>query len=130
MKKPFILLAAFVVAICSIEASAQSAMVRSVGLLALNASQLRSGPASAAGGGRVLVEIPDGGGGGSSGSHAGRGSGDAATASQHEVADTVTTPDALPPKMIIAPGDPAASAAPTPKRPSYRWQTLVPGAIK
>lgn len=130
MKKPFILLAAFVAAICSVEASAQSAMVRSVGLLALNASELRGGAASGAGGGRVLVEIPDGGGGGSAGTRASHGSGDATTPSQHDGSDTVTPPDALPPKMMVAPGDPAASAAPTPKRPSYRWQTLVPGAIK
>lgn len=130
MKKPFILLAAFVVAICSIEASAQSALVRSVGLLALNASELRTGAAGAAGGGRALVEIPDSGGGGFAGTHASHGSADATTPSQHDASDTVTTPDALPPKMMISPGDPAASAAPTPKRPSYRWQTLVPGAIK
>jgi hypothetical protein len=131
MKKPIIIMAAVVAAISSAAAFAQSAPVRGVGLLALNASESRSGPGNAPGGHNALIEIPDGGGGGF-GARAARGgddTGPAASLSQAD-SDSITVPDALPPKVVIAPGNPAAPAAPTPKRPSYRWQSLVPGAIK
>ena len=101
-------------------AFAQSVPLRGGGLLALDA-----GESHAAGGHHALVALPDDGGGGTIGPSAlrgsdggmrGRGDGDAAV-------------DATPAKAmgLDAPSGPAAE---TPKRPTYRWQSLVPGAIK
>ncbi|MCK9537539.1 hypothetical protein [Dokdonella sp.] len=45
--------------------------------------------------------------------------------------DSATPPEAAPaPGSADATFDPSVPAAQTPKRPSYRWQSLVPGAIK
>lgn len=98
---------------------AQEAPLRGVGLLALASGESRGG----IGGARdSLVEIPDSGGGGLRDV---RGSDGRGTTRAPQPA---ATPDALPPRTIQ--GDPAVSPVETPKRPSYRWQSLVPGAIK
>ncbi|HEY0179371.1 MAG TPA: hypothetical protein VGC30_07045 [Dokdonella sp.] len=121
MSKSVIALAAVSVAFASAAAFAQSAPARGIGLLALGATELPSGLGTAAPGGArsSLVDVPDSGGG----SH---GAVRAAPAVPEPAA--AATPDALPLKPLAV--DPAAPAAPTPKRPSYRWQSLVPGAIK
>jgi hypothetical protein len=128
MKIFAITLAALVAAIPTSGALAQSAPVRGVGLLALNASEVHSSPGDVSGGrGGALIETPDGGGGGMVGARASRGSGDARNAAPAAAPEAA---DALPPKNLIAPGDPTAPAAMAPKRVNYRWQALVPGAIK
>ncbi|HEY6943056.1 hypothetical protein [Dokdonella sp.] len=117
----------FAVLGCSISAAdvrAQSAPLRGAGLLALNTVDSKACPT-------VVERIDTGGGsGGSTGARALRG-GDATprpTQSGSEENAVAPTPDPLPKPM--ASGDPSAPAAATPKRPSYRWQSLVPGAIK
>lgn len=101
-------------------AFAQGAPLRTAGLLALNTTE---SPKAA-----NTVETADSG-GGSTGARALRGS-DVAPRGSHGDSGTIAAmPDALPEKLIGG-GDPAAPAAATPKRPSYRWQSLVPGAIK
>ena len=101
-------------------ALAQSAPLRGAGLLALNTTE---SPSAA-----NTVETADSG-GGSTGARALRGSDVARRGSRGDAGSVVSVPDALPEKLIGG-GDPAAPVAPTPKRPSYRWQSLVPGAIK
>ncbi|MFC5488958.1 hypothetical protein [Dokdonella soli] len=123
MKKPVIALAAIVAAMSSAAALAQNAPLRGVGLLALDASESHSG----SGGRSALVEIPDdNSGGGSIGARALRGGDGSAPHAAHEAGGLELSP----PKTLIQAGDPAQPAAATPKRPSYRWQSLVPGAIK
>ena len=127
MKIFAITLAVLAAAIPISVALAQSAPVRGVGLLALNASEVHSSPGDVSGGrGGALIETPDGGGGSMVGARASRGSGDVRKGAQA----AAEVPDALPPKNLIAPGDPTAPAAMAPKRVNYRWQALVPGAIK
>lgn len=121
MNKPVIFVAAAVAALASSAACAQNAPLRGMGLLALEASDAVPGTR------RSLVESPDGG-GGAIGARAQRGSDGAS--SGRATAREETTPDALPPKPMLDAGDPTPPAAATPKRPSYRWQSLVPGAIK
>jgi len=121
MNKPAILVAAFAAALTSSAVCAQNAPLRGMGLLALEASD--AVPSTR----RALVEPPDGG-GGAVGARAQRGS-DGVPAGRAAVRDD-SLPDALPPKPILDAGDPTPPAAATPKRPSYRWQSLVPGAIK
>ena len=123
MNKPILILAVLLAAMSCSAACAQSVPLRGIGLLALEAGDSRS---ASPGGGSALVELPDDGGGGAVGARAQRGSGDGMHAPVH---DRAPVPDALPPAAIVR-GDPAAPAAATPKRPSYRWQSLVPGAIK
>lgn len=124
-KKPVHTLAALAVALFGSVAFAQNVPLRGIGLLALDAGDARG--ANPAGGRNALVELPDDGGGGSIGARAVRGSGDAGGGARIR---PNPSPDALPAPAIVAPGDPGLPAAPTPKRPSYRWQSLVPGAIK
>lgn len=125
MKKRLIILVALATVTATAAAWGQSAPLRGVGLLALNASEPGS-PRS------TLVEMPDGsGGGGSIGARALRG-GDSAIPSRGPYDSGqggAAAQDELPPRNA-PPTNPAAPAAATPKRPSYRWQSLVPGAIK
>lgn len=108
---------------CTQAAFAQSAPLRGAGLLALNSTEsLATNPTAKA------LDMADSG-GGSTGARALRGSD--------------TNPRTAPPADVDAPaaasgdfgkvvgaGDPSQPAAATPKRPTYRWQSLVPGAIK
>ena len=127
MKTIVIALTLFAATTAASGAFAQSAPVRGVGLLALNASDARSSAGDVSGARQTQIEIPDGGGGGQIGARAVRGSGDLRSSAHESSADA---PDALPPKNVIAPGDPTAPTTMTPKRTNYRWQALVPGAIK
>jgi hypothetical protein len=124
MKKRFIILVALAAVMATAVASGQNAPLRGVGLLALNASE----PGSAR---STLVEMPDGSdGGGSVGARALRGGDNAMPSrSAYGSAQDTVVPDELPPRNAPS-TNPAAPAAATPKRPSYRWQSLVPGAIK
>lgn len=121
MKASLIALAA-VAALLTVPAIfAQEAPLRGAGLLALaSAGDSRSGIGRAR---DTLVEIPASGGGGTRDV---RGSDGRGTTRAPQPA--AATPDALPPRTMQ--GDPAVSPVETPKRPSYRWQSLVPGAIK
>ena len=67
------------------------------------------------------IDVPDSGGG--SIANAGRGAGD--TAGHAKGGST-----AMHPLEGMQRGDAGLPAAMTPKRPTYRWQSLVPGAIK
>lgn len=129
MNKPVLALAFVVGMTCSAIVFAQGAPLRGVGLLALNAAGDSDGGLGNAQGRsirNVMVDMPDEGGGGES--RAARGSGDGgATPTRPGAAPK--TPDALLPG-VIQQVDPAAPNVATPKRPSYRWQSLVPGAIK
>lgn len=128
MKKPVIALAAFVAALSSFAVSAQNAPLRGVGLLALEANESH-GLGALPGGRNTLVETPDSG-GGSVGARAMRGGGDSAGGGARLMrADDAGSIDSAPAKPVVG-GDPSPPAAATPKRPSYRWQSLVPGAIK
>lgn len=130
MKKPLVALLATMALLFAAVALAQEAPLRGVGLLALNASDAQSGLGSAQSRG-ALVETPDSGGGGAV-TRTGRGAGDigpAARVPRGEETPARSVPDALPP-AALSHSDPATPAAATPKRPSYRWQSLVPGAIK
>ena len=126
MKRPLIALAALLASLVAGVAVAQSAPLRGVGMLALNAADATNVPGSR----NALMEASDSGGGGGAALRSTRGSGDVNTArhSTHEAAEAVL-PDALPSVGVHA-GDPAAPVVATPKRPTYRWQSLVPGAIK
>lgn len=97
-------------------AFAQSAPLGVIGLLALNSSDAHATT--------TQVEVPDAGGGGAGGMHGLRG-GDG-PAGPPDRSATIIEPAAVPPIG----GDPGMPAAATPKHPSYRWQSLVPGAIK
>jgi hypothetical protein len=118
MNKTALLLLVFASATASASALAQSASLRGAGLLALNTTVARAS-------GNTVVEMIDSG-GGSTGARALRGS-DASPQARRAADRAAPVPDPLPEKLI---GDPAAPAAATPKRPTYRWQSLVPGAIK
>lgn len=117
----------FIVLGCSMSAAgahAQSAPLRGASLLALNTTDARAGAT-------VVERIDSGGGsGGSTGARALRGSDITPRATQSESEEDATAPLPDPLPKPIAGGDPSAPAAATPKRPSYRWQSLVPGAIK
>ena len=125
MKTKLIILAALATVTVTATAWGQNAPLRGVGLLALNASE----PGSVR---STLVEMPDGNeGGGAVGARALRGGDDAipSRGSYDSEQDAVVVPDQLPPHHAPSTG-PTTPAAATPKRPSYRWQSLVPGAIK
>lgn len=124
MKQSVIAFAVIVLTLSCAAAFAQNIPLRGFGLLALNGDSANGlgNPGRSA-----LVETPDGG-GGSLGPHALRGADGGAVAPRP--AAGAAAPDALPPRAIGAFDDPSQPAAPTPKRPSYRWQSLVPGAIK
>lgn len=121
MNTSFCTLAVLAAALTGSTAFAQSAPLRGVGLLALDAGESHGG----SGGRHAIVALPDDDGGGTVGPRALRG-GDGAATAHRGSNDSV---DALAPKAAAfdAPSPPAAE---TPKRPTYRWQSLVPGAIK
>lgn len=123
MKTNLLLSMACVAALSCAPAFAQNAPLRGVGLLALGANEVHAS---------TLVDMADAG-GGSIGSRALRGSDGAdrarPTPARPAADDEADLPDALPPAAIPS-GDPTVPAAATPKRPTYRWQSLVPGAIK
>jgi hypothetical protein len=121
MNKTALFLVVLAGSTASASALAQSASLRGAGLLALNTTESRAS-------GNTVVEMIDSG-GGSTGARALRGSDAAPQASRSAVDNGAQVPDPLPEKLIDN-GDPAAPAAATPKRPTYRWQSLVPGAIK
>lgn len=126
MKKSVITLVAIAFAMFDAAALAQNAPLRDFGLLALNSDDSHSGLGNSSR--STLVETPDSG-GGSIGARALRGAdGNAASAASRPT--DAMAPDALPSRAIVPFDDPSQPAAPTPKRPSYRWQSLVPGAIK
>lgn len=123
MKTNLLLSMACFAAFSCATAFAQSAPLRGVGLLALGANEPRSG---------TLLDMADAGGGsiGARALRGGDGADRARPAPTRETTDEdADAPDALPPAAIPQ-GDPTVPAAPTPKRPTYRWQSLVPGAIK
>jgi hypothetical protein len=119
MKKPVSALAVLVAAWSCTAAFAQEAPLRGVGLLALNTSE----PSSHS----TLVEPSDGG-GGTVGARALRGGDGMRPGSGQADDDDGASADALPAKAGT-PADPAPPVS-APRRPSYRWQSLVPGAIK
>jgi hypothetical protein len=118
MKTVLIALAAAAAVLSGRPAFAQSASFGSIGLLAMNAVESR-GDSRARG---ALVDTPDAGGGLSAG-RAARGTDAPARTHTHDDDAAIDAPG-------LQPGDPSTPVAPTPKRPSYRWQSLVPGAIK
>ncbi|MBN8728309.1 MAG: hypothetical protein J0H15_11500 [Xanthomonadales bacterium] len=112
---------AVVAALFAGAAPAQAGSLRGLGLLAMNGDDAHGlgGPGRGS-----LVELPDSG-GGSMSPRAVRG-GDSALPARSGGASAPPSAD-----EAGEPGfDPSAPAAQTPKRPSYRWQSLVPGAIK
>jgi hypothetical protein len=124
MNKTAILFAVLGWSLTAAGAHAQSAPLRGASLLALNTTDSKACAT-------VVERIDTGGGsGGSTGARALRGSDITPRATQSETGESAATtlPDPLP--KPIAGGDPSTPAAATPKRPSYRWQSLVPGAIK
>lgn len=135
MRKPILAVAAVLAMLSAALAFAQDAPLRGVGLLALNASEAQSGLGSGSSSvpSARNIETPDEGGG--TVVRNGRGGGDAGPAKRsarspdEPVAPAL--PDPLPPAAVPGGGDSSiAPAAAVPKRPSYRWQSLVPGAIK
>jgi hypothetical protein len=126
MKNIVLTLAVLLTAISASCAFAQSAPVRGVGLLALNASDARGNAGNAAGSRTMQIEVPDSGGGGHVGTRALRGGGD--SGSGHDDGASAPASGSTPVAAPIAPGDPTTPTAP--KRTNYRWQALVPGAIK
>ena len=120
MKATLIALAALAAVLTVPAVSAQEAPLRGVGLLALASADSRGGISDVR---DALVETPDSGGGGMRDVRGSDGHGTARAS-----APVGTTADALPPRVLRV--DPAAPTVETPKRPTYRWQSLVPGAIK
>jgi hypothetical protein len=121
MTKRLIALAALLAAVPSAAALAATLPIGSMALLALGAA----GDGGGVGSRSALVEVPDSGGGGSLGSR----SADAVDGGRDDgSAQGTAVPDALP--RSAPAGDPTQPAAATPRRPTYRWQSLVPGAIK
>lgn len=133
MKKALSALAALLALTSAALSFAQDAPLRGVGLLALNASDSHSGLGNVSASSSNLIETPDGGGGGMVPRSA-RGGGDIDSANANatsigEASTAPMVPDALPLAVTVKHGRPAVTA-PAPKHPSYRWQSLVPGAIK
>lgn len=130
MNKPVLALAFVAASACCASAFAQDVPLRGVGLLALNAAGDSDsnglGSTGSSGSRGMMVDAPDEGGGGTPRNL--RGGGDVGAVPNRSAPSK--SPDALPPSAIAPTGDPAAPAVATPKRPTYRWQSLVPGAIK
>jgi hypothetical protein len=114
----FLATASLACACACANAAAQAGPARGATLLAMGAAE---SPAN------TVVERSDSGGGsgGGAGMRALRGGDVPPTDARLPAAKWV---DALPADQADL--DPAAPAAATPRRPSYRWQSLVPGAIK
>ena len=122
MNKSVIKFATVIAVTCSANALAQGAPMLGLGMLASNAS------ASSGLGGNTLIEPSDGG-GGSTGGHAMRGV-DGDLSHSPQATSVRSLPDALPTKMAVHSNHSAASTTAVAKPASYRWQSLVPGAIK
>lgn len=121
MNRPALLVLVLAGALAPALACAQSAPLRGAGLLALNSTEsLAVNPATKA------LDIVDSG-GGSTGARALRGSDVAPTTPSDIDAPAAAAGDF---GKVVGNGDPSPPAAATPKRPTYRWQSLVPGAIK
>lgn len=120
MKKPVSALAVLVAVWSCSAAVAQEMPMRDVDLLAVNASEPGTSHST-------LIDTTDSG-GGASGARALRG-GDGMRPGSARGDDDDAPTDSAPVKAAPA-GDGAAPATSAPKRPSYRWQSLVPGAIK
>lgn len=127
MSKSAIALVLVAAAACCAPVRAQEAPLRGIGLLALSAARdSDSGLGNAQGLRNVMIEAPDEGGGGEL--HDARGSGDVhPSGGRRNPAEK--TQDELPPSTMPQ-ADPTAPGTAVPKRPTYRWQSLVPGAIK
>lgn len=119
MKTSICALTVLATALSCSAALAQSAPLRGVGLLALDA-----GESQGSGGHHALVALPDDDGGGAVGARALRGGeGGMRARGVNSAAEGVSA-------KAIGLDAPSPPAAETPKRPTYRWQSLVPGAIK
>jgi len=124
MSKPAIALVLIAAAACCASAHAQEVPLRGVGLLALSAARdSDSGLGNAQGLRNVMIEAPDEGGGGELRNV--RGSGDVSAGRGGQAEKTRDDPPTAMPQA-----DPTAPGVAVPKRPTYRWQSLVPGAIK
>lgn len=100
------------------------AIVMCCGALGVRAAFAAPDYPAAGGTSSKLVETVDSGGGGGAAGRAATSGASAATA---------TTDRGVNVLRDVAPGadsDPSVPAASTPRRPTYRWQSLVPGAIK
>ena len=117
MKKRVSALAVLVAAVSCSAAFAQEMSFRDVDRLAMNTSEPGAGHST-------LIEASDSGGGSRTASG---GDGMRPVGARADEDDSAV--DALPVKAT-APSEPTTPAAAVPKRPSYRWQSLVPGAIK
>ncbi len=119
MTKHAIVLLSAAACLGSAPAFAQEGLLRSVGVAAFAAARdSDSGLGNAQGLRNVMIESPDEGGGGM-GLHGGERQGGSAADTADESAPATSARD-----ETTTPG------AATPKRPTYRWQSLVPGAIK
>lgn len=128
MSKSAIVLVLIAAATCCAPAYAQEAPLRGIGLLALSAARdSDSGLGNTQGLRNVMIEAPDEGGGG--GLRDSRGSGDVLSSSSGRRNPAEKTQDELP-SSPMPQADPTVPGAAVPKRPTYRWQSLVPGAIK
>jgi len=118
--QPILLVLGSLLALASASAAAEGSSLRGAGLFVASAHDLT---------GSTVVDMDDVGGGMRSlrGADGGDGASPAASPAREPAAPPA--PDALPPPQMSA-GDPATPVAPAPKRSSYRWQSLVPGAIK
>ena len=127
MNRPVLATAALLASLTAGAALAQSAPLRGIGVLALNAADVQVVPGTR----NAAVETSDGGGGGGTAIRNERGSGDVGVVRGGVRRESeALLPDALPPAAAVHASDPAAPVVGTPKKPSYRWQSLVPGAIK
>ncbi len=116
MNKPAIALLTAAACACSAPAFAQAGLLRSLEVAALGAARdSDSGLGNAQGLRNVMIETPDEGGGGL---HDG---------DRRRADDTAATDNDAPASTSRHETTPGAAA---PKRPTYRWQSLVPGAIK
>lgn len=99
------------------------AIVMCCGALGVRAAFAAPDYPAAGGTSSKLVETVDSGGGGASGRAATSSAPVAAAAADRGV-------NVLRDVASGADSDPSVPAASTPRRPTYRWQSLVPGAIK
>jgi hypothetical protein len=123
MNKLAIVLLAIAASVFAGTAPAHASSFRGLGLLAMNGSDDAHGLGTPGRG--ALVELPDSGGGSMSPRAVRGGDGALPAHAGGTGASTGAADDADEPAF-----DPSAPAAQTPRRPSYRWQSLVPGAIK
>lgn len=117
MNKPAIALLTAAACACSAPAFAQAGLLRSLEVAALGAARdSDSGLGNAQGLRNVMIETPDEGGGG------------LRDGDRRHADDTEASEEAAP--AAASRHEATTPGAATPKRPTYRWQSLVPGAIK